>query len=285
MMASPADLHRPDDRELLRAWLRRVAEPGMGLVAFGGIVQGRRLEISEARGSRTRSLTGQRVSPGQGVGGRAMEQDRPVRVRDYFTAPTITHQFDEVVAAEGLASMVAIPVVVDRNPRAVLYAATRVGGDVGDHIIDGMLGTARLIGEELRMRDEVDRRISILQLVETAPASDVRDLEEILRSTHSELIALAHSSSDPELAGAVRALAARLEGRGAEAQEEQVTLSRREMDVLSQVALGCSYPEVGARLSLSPTTVKSYMRSVMTKLHCSSRVEAVATARRLRLLP
>ncbi|QCU79532.1 helix-turn-helix transcriptional regulator [Citricoccus sp. SGAir0253] len=254
-------------------------------VSFGGIVRGDRLEISETSGTRTRSLVGQRVPVGQGLGGAAMHRDRPLTVDDYVTSDAITHHFDAVVSAEGLSSMAAIPVVVRQRPRAVLYAATRQCGSVGDRVIGDLVTAAQAIAQELRTRDEVDRRVALLGLAQGPVDADLRDLEEVLRTTHSELIALAHASGDEALAASVRAVAARLEDWTAGGAEAAVRLTRREMDVLSQVALGCGYAEVGERLSLSPVTVKSYMRSVMAKLDCGNRHEAVATARRLRLLP
>jgi LuxR family transcriptional regulator, regulator of acetate metabolism len=64
-----------------------------------------------------------------------------------------------------------------------------------------------------------------------------------------------------------------------------VTLSAREFDVLSHVALGCRNAEIADRLSLSVETVKTYMRNLMAKLEVSSRHEAVFEARRRGLLP
>lgn len=284
MLSPSVRMLRPDDRELIRAWLRKARLEAVTDVSFGGIVQDDRLEISEVRGTRTRSLPGTQVPVGLGLGGEAMVQDRPLTVEDYVSASSITHHFDEVVSAEGLSSMAAVPVVVGQRPRAVLYAATREAGGVGDRVIQGMVATGQAIAQELRVRDEVDRRVSMISLAESASAGDVRDLEEAVRTAHSELIAIAHTSHDASLVSAVRAVAELLERR-APAPAEVPVLTRREMDVLSQVALGCSYAEIGQRLSLSPVTVKSYMRSVMMKLHCNNRVEAVATARRLRILP
>ena len=63
------------------------------------------------------------------------------------------------------------------------------------------------------------------------------------------------------------------------------TLSARELDVLAQVALGCTNAEAAKRLSLKPETVKSYLRSATAKLGAHTRHEAVAKARRARLLP
>jgi DNA-binding CsgD family transcriptional regulator len=284
VLSPSVELLRPDDRELIRAWLRKVRQETLTDVCFGGVVHDDHLEISELRGARTRVLAGQKVPVGQGLGGEAMAQDRPLTVEDYVTSPSITHQFDEVVSAEGLSSMAAIPVVVGQRPRAVLYAATCQAGSVGDRVIHGMVATGRAIGQELHVRDEVDRRVSMLGLAESASTGDARDLEEAVRTAHSELITIAHSSQDPTLVAAVRAVAERLERR-APVPAEVPTLTRREMDVMSQVALGCGYAEIGERLSLSPVTVKSYMRSVMMKLHCNNRLEAVAIARRLRILP
>jgi DNA-binding CsgD family transcriptional regulator len=62
-------------------------------------------------------------------------------------------------------------------------------------------------------------------------------------------------------------------------------LSARELDVLAQVALGCTDAEAAKRLSLNPETMKSYLCSATAKLGAHTRHEAVAKARRVRLLP
>ena len=62
-------------------------------------------------------------------------------------------------------------------------------------------------------------------------------------------------------------------------------LSPRELDVLAQIALGCTNTEAAQRLSLKPETVKSYLRSAATKLGTHTRHEAVSKARQLRLIP
>ena len=51
------------------------------------------------------------------------------------------------------------------------------------------------------------------------------------------------------------------------------------------MALGCSNAEVAARLSLSPDTIKTYMRNISGKLETHSRMESVARARLLGYLP
>jgi DNA-binding CsgD family transcriptional regulator len=69
------------------------------------------------------------------------------------------------------------------------------------------------------------------------------------------------------------------------AADSAPALSPRELDVLSYVALGCTNGEAAQRLSLRPETVKSYLRSAMTKLGAHTRHEAVVRARRCGLLP
>ncbi|HKT02656.1 MAG TPA: LuxR C-terminal-related transcriptional regulator, partial [Rugosimonospora sp.] len=61
-------------------------------------------------------------------------------------------------------------------------------------------------------------------------------------------------------------------------------LSRREVDVLVQVAAGYTNREVADRLTLEPTTVKAYLRSAMRKLGTANRVATVGAARRLGLI-
>jgi LuxR family transcriptional regulator, regulator of acetate metabolism len=279
-----AGLYRPDDRELIKATLRELGSRSATDVLFGGIVDRSQLGITEMYGARTRHVLGQQVRIGAGLGGWAMHQERPAGVSDYFASREITHEFDAVVRDEGLWSMLAIPVVVDGRPRAVLYAATRSQVQFGDQVTQAYMVRARAIAQELKIRDEVDRRLGILHMATQATGDDVRELQDTLRLAHAELVALAHANPGSEIAASVRAVAASLVNPSSRG-ETTTHLSPRELDVLSQVALGCSYAEVGQRLSLQPVTVKSYMRSVLAKLQCHNRLEAVVTARRLRLLP
>lgn len=60
-------------------------------------------------------------------------------------------------------------------------------------------------------------------------------------------------------------------------------LTAREQEVLSLVAQGLSYKEVGARLCLSPRTVKYHMAEIMARLHLEHRAQVLAYAGRLGL--
>ena len=52
-------------------------------------------------------------------------------------------------------------------------------------------------------------------------------------------------------------------------------LSRRELDVLRLIALGCSGPEIGEELRITHNTVRTHIRNAMSKTDTRSRAELV----------
>ncbi len=60
-------------------------------------------------------------------------------------------------------------------------------------------------------------------------------------------------------------------------------LKPRQIEILRLVAEGMSYKEVGARLALSPRTIKYHMAEIMSQLHLENRAQALAYAGRLGL--
>jgi LuxR family maltose regulon positive regulatory protein len=62
-------------------------------------------------------------------------------------------------------------------------------------------------------------------------------------------------------------------------------LSEREREVLQHFAEGLSNQEIASRLSLSPHTVKVHSRNIYGKLGVHNRMQAVARARALGMLP
>jgi DNA-binding CsgD family transcriptional regulator len=220
------------------------------------------------------------VRPSAGLGGATMVAGRPMSVADYRSAATITHDYDAPVLEEGIRSILAVPVVVEGHARAVLYGAYRAAAPIGDRTADLMIGAARRLSHELRIRDEVDWRMRMRD-VQVANVAGAR--AEEVREVHAQLRRLAADpSAPPALRAQLRVLADRL-ARGGSSPE--VTLSPRELDVLAQIALGCTNAEAAQRLSLKPETVKSYLRSATAKLGARTRHEAVSKARRSRLLP
>lgn len=62
------------------------------------------------------------------------------------------------------------------------------------------------------------------------------------------------------------------------------SLTGRELNVLELLASGLSNKEIGARLFISETTVKSHLRAIFSKLNVLSRTEAVTAANRRGLI-
>ena len=62
------------------------------------------------------------------------------------------------------------------------------------------------------------------------------------------------------------------------ADASQNRLTKRQTEVLTLVAAGLSYKEVGARLALSPRTIKYHMAEIMDQLHLENRAQVLAYA-------
>ncbi|MGW3286107.1 response regulator transcription factor [Streptomyces sp. NPDC001002] len=253
-------------------------------VAFGGLVEAGRgqVRISELSGTATPALRALAVASGNGLGGRAVALARPCAVADYSSSSQISHEYDAPVAAEGLRSMLAVPVVVRRRVRGVLYGALRSAQPLGDRTLSLAMEAARDVEQALVVQEEVRG----LMAVATRTGQD-RDpaggaVVEQVRQAHAALRALAPRITDPvlraELLDACELLAS---GESA----EDVRLAPRELDVLACLAAGATNAAAAERLGLRPETVKSYLRSAMRRLGAHTRGEAVASARRAGLLP
>ncbi|MGQ4383767.1 response regulator transcription factor [Streptomyces sp. SAS_270] len=276
---------RPDDGDAFRQTLRALHQRSRFPVVFGGQVRGNLLNLSQFVGARTPALRGLDVRTEAGLGGRVLASARPAIVANYGADESITHDYDAPVLAEGIRSVVAVPVVVAGAVRGVLYGATRGAAPLGDRATDEVMGASRHLAGEVAVRDEVDRRLNLLRVAQSEPAGERFTVEEI-RELHAELRLIAQAVEDDELRARLGAASRRLAALGTAPEPEPVTpLSPRELDVLAQVALGCTNAEVGRRLGLRAETVKAYLRSVMRKLDARTRFAAVVTARRQGLLP
>ncbi|MDX3072213.1 response regulator transcription factor [Streptomyces sp. NPDC088354] len=272
----------------LRAALLRMRRASGLPVAFGGLLPDpRELRISELSGTATASLQGLAVTLGNGLGGKTIALGRPLAVTDYGASRVISHEYDAAVAAEGLRSVLAVPVVVRRRVRGVLYGALRHPAALGDRPVSAAVEAARELEHRLVVRDEADRLLSTCR---QPTAGDPAAWEEV-REAHGELRALAHRVADPllrqELLAACGRLAAASLASAAppDPGARHTPLSVREIDVLACVAGGATNAAAADRLGLRPETVKSYLRSAMRKLGAHSRLEAVVRARRAGLLP
>ncbi|MCV7366493.1 helix-turn-helix transcriptional regulator [Mycolicibacterium duvalii] len=278
----PPTLLRPRDGDAVRAALRDLAALGEVPILFGGPVYDDTLLLTEFVGTRTGNLRGLAVQPSSGLGGATMVAGRPMSVADYRHAVSITHDYDGPVLSEGIRAVLAVPVLVDGRTRAVLYGAHRSSAPFGGRTADRMVAVARSLGEELRIRDEVDRRMRLHETHTTT--GGVAAGAEQIREVHAELRHLAAASPSP-LQEQLRAMADRLAQALTGTTADTASLTSRELDVLAQVALGCTNSEAAQRLSLKPETVKAYLRSAAGKLGASTRYESVSKARRAGLLP
>ncbi|MFD4374490.1 response regulator transcription factor [Streptomyces sp. NPDC058486] len=269
----------------LRAALVRLRR-GSGLpVVFGGLMQdgGRPLRIAELHGALTPALQGLAISPGNGLGGKCLALARPCAVTDYPVARHITHEYDLPVSAEGLRSVIAVPVVVRRQVRGVLYGALRDALPLGERVFDAAVAAARDVEQALAVRDEMSR---LVESADPAAAEGPGPSWEEVRQAHAELRALAPRVVDAELRDRLLAVCGRLESAaGAPVPVSGVTLTPRETDVLAAVASGATNAVAAQRLGLRPETVKGYLRSAMRKLGAHTRLEAVVAARRAGALP
>ena len=62
-------------------------------------------------------------------------------------------------------------------------------------------------------------------------------------------------------------------------------ISKREHEVLGLVAAGLSNQDIADKLFVSTSTVKTHVSNVLAKLDASRRTEAVAQAKKLRIIP
>lgn len=272
----------------VRAALLRMRRSGLLPVAFGGLLSAAgapQFRITELTGTGTDSLRGLAVRTGNGLGGKTLALGRPYAVTDYGTSRAISHEYDAAVAGEGLRSVLAVPIVVHRQVRGVLYGALRQPFAIGDRPLAAAMDAARDLEQALAVRDEARRLLTCAQA--PAAVADPRAWEEV-REAHCELRALAVRISDGQLRREVLAACSRLASAGAPsggARTPPAQLTPRELDVLAAVASGATNATAAGRLRLRPETVKSYLRSAMRKLGAHTRLEAVTSARRSGLLP
>jgi DNA-binding NarL/FixJ family response regulator len=61
--------------------------------------------------------------------------------------------------------------------------------------------------------------------------------------------------------------------------QEEISLSKREVEVLEQLSKGLSYTSIAENLFLSPSTVRKHIENIYKKLQVHSKIEAVQKAK------
>ena len=122
----------------------------------------------------------------------------------------------------------------------------------------------RLLGEFARLAGRGD---AVAERSGAPPKGETRREGEAERRRHGDTERVRHGESET-----VR-----------NAQTEKVQLTERQGRVLELVAQGMAYKEVGARLGLSPRTVKYHMAEIMDLLHLEHRAQVLAYAGKMGL--
>ena len=66
--------------------------------------------------------------------------------------------------------------------------------------------------------------------------------------------------------------------------EEEIKLSRREVEVLEQLSRGLSYNIIAQNLFLSPSTIRKHIENIYTKLQVHNKLEAIEKAKTSRII-
>ncbi len=274
----------PEFQRLLEDAVDEFARATKFALAFGGYESEGITTVTAMSGNQGPSLQGLRVENTRGLGGRAMIEHRPRFTPDYISSQKISHDYDTEIGAEGIVMLVAVPVLVDGQTRAVLYGGTRGESPPDGTFMRAAAGVAHNLATEIRLLE--DRGLATHAPVTQPLASLPGSVLEELRSSHAELRRIVAGTTDRETRERLMALEQRLANIGHVAPPStDVKLTPRETDVLSQAALGATNAEIGHSLGITESTVKSYLKTAMAKLEASTRHAAVAAARGFGLIP
>lgn len=91
-----------------------------------------------------------------------------------------------------------------------------------------------------------------------------------------EAIREVHEGGSPMSHSIARKVVASFQKTSQASGENPALLSPREQTVLDCLAKGLAYKQIADQLSISVTTIRSYLRRIYEKLHVQSRSEAVA---------
>ena len=273
-----------DDDEAIRSALTTLKNAtSIPVTMYASLLADNRLQITQWVGLRTPALQNLIMEPGTGVGGCVVNTRRPVGVSDYVRANIISHENDQVMQDEGLHSLLAVPVIVRREIRGVLYVGVHSPVRLGDKVIEEVTMTARCLEQDFAVNS------ALRQFEASVPATPRSNRSmngaewEQVRSTHSKLRMLANRVNDDTMRKEIEVLCEQMVSPVRVKQSTR--LSARELDVLSCVALGHTNVEAAEEMGIGAETVKSYLRSVMRKLGAHTRYEAVNAARRIGALP
>jgi DNA-binding NarL/FixJ family response regulator len=176
------------------------------------------------------------------------------------------------------------------NGRAAVEEAIRHRADVALIDINMPMVDGLSAIEELRRRAPAVRAVvltsfgdepNVLRALQSGTAGFVLKNcmpEELIRAVRAARDGEAYLS--PAVTRTVLGLVTSAEPQRRRAAAERLAaLTPRESDVVNLVAEGMSNAEIGRRLHMSETTIKTYMSRILAKLGCSNRVQAALLVR------
>src|SRR5579872_1952390 len=154
--------------------VRRTA--GFDITMVAPVDENGRAVLRYLSGAIGRSLREVVVPVGRGLGGYVVAAGRPATVDDYYSADSITHEFDGRVRQEGIRALAAVPILTAGGIVGVLYAGLRHEGAIGDRAIT----TIRSFSRSMCVALEAQRQVSAattaqLSLERRRTASDLHD--------------------------------------------------------------------------------------------------------------
>jgi PAS domain S-box-containing protein len=157
-----------------------------------------------------------------------------------------------------------------RDDGRIVDIEVRAGGLYRGERLIGRQGVARDISALKQLQAEVVEKSERLALFE----DQARTAMDLYRRIADLTL---NAPSDP--AGTERALRT-VEGSLALATAERMGLNGQDLEIVGLLASGCSNPEIGSRIHLSPHTVKDRVAKLMGIFQVHSRAEVVAQAAR-----
>src|SRR4051794_21798156 len=124
----------------------------------------------------------------------------------------------------------------------------------------------------LTVYDDSDRIFHALQMGANGYLLKRASADEILQAIHD-----VHSGGAPMSAYIARKVVQSFRHQSPTARQDEV-LSKRESEVLGYVSRGYSDKEVAEALGLTSATVRSYLKTIYSKLHVHSRTQAILKA-------
>ncbi|MER7013799.1 GAF domain-containing protein, partial [Saccharopolyspora sp. NPDC000359] len=138
---------------------RRVREETGAHIGLAGPVEAEQvLVLRQWNGTWATGLHDLHVRMGLGLGGLAVAERRPVWVSDYCASDLITHDFDVPISADGIKTMLAVPMVRAGRVQGVVYAAMREVSHFGGRQLDAAVNLADTGGLALQTASAARRQ-------------------------------------------------------------------------------------------------------------------------------